>query len=732
MLDSTLETTFICPIDQLATAGRGALGRVGFRWYRKKTVFSNMEERSLSQQIMEVRVSTLGSFRVNIANEQLELHHDASHKVLAMLVFSEEHTCERETIAGTLWPDSTRSNSLASLRQTIFQLKKSVAAVCGDSALIKADANRISLVNCSIDFDIKETINDIKSKKLLENYQSVKKRITDGLLSEISTGSDLYSEWIASCESSIVDELKNALQTSIESSDTIELNLQYAKLLCAIDPCNELACRSKMLAYHASGEKGKALECYSHLWRQLEEQYDIEPSNDTQELAVAIKLGQTNLENFNLSTHLLSEKSEEEHKEAPPSQQNDDSEPTQPPQEPDQSIVPRVAVVPFVGRGVTTEQKFIGEVLADDLINIFSKCNTISVISRLSSSVFSGITGNQQAMQLLQVQYLMTGSYRVQSDKIVLDVEFSCAKTSSILWQKRFTGSFNEFLQENHPFVEDALHGMGISVMANELRKTTFHPLDRLDDYTLLVGAIAQMHRLTIESFKRSKKLFETLLKRNPKHALPYAYLSMWYVLRVVQGWSDEPEKDGEIAARLSTTALDLDPFLSLAHTLHGFVNTNLRRDLELGESCYCTALEHNQSDSLAWLLRGALSAFNCQGEKAVSYTSKAMAISPFDPHRYFYYSLAGTAAISAEKYDDAIDLAQKSLTLNREHASTLRVLIVSLWKTGRFDESKKTACELIRVQSKFTVSFWLKNTPVTDPLASDIASVLIEAGIPK
>ena len=90
--------------------------------------------------------------------------------------------------------------------------------------------------------------------------------------------------------------------------------------------------------------------------------------------------------------------------------------------------------------------------------------------------------------------------------------------------------------------MEDALHGMGISVMANELRKTAFQPLNSLDDCTLLICAIAYMHRLTRESFSKSKDLFEYLIERNPRHALPYAYLSMWYALRVVQGWSDSPK----------------------------------------------------------------------------------------------------------------------------------------------------------------------------------------------
>lgn len=724
------------------TSSFKSLGHSWLRWYCCKAVFSSNKERALCQQVMEVRISTQGAFGVTIDDQHLVLKHDASRKVIAMLVLSDNHTCERETMAGTLWPDTTRTKSLANLRQTIFQLRKSLHSVCDADALINSDSNTVSLSDCTVSVDINAIIDTVKNHKPINDLQKLQQSITRGLLSDISDGSDLHSEWIASCEKTFSENLKSALTHSLDSIDSIDTKLQYAQLLSTMDPSNELACRTEMIAHQCNGEQGKALKCYAKLWNTLEDEFDIEPSSATQELAVAIKLGEFDATDLKSGTIVLSQSNNDpegfegsggESESEGRSGNSGDSGDSGPEQKQHNAIVPRIAVVPFVGRGVTKEQQVIGEVLADDLINIFSKCNTISVISRLSSSVFSGIAGIQQTINMLQVQYLMTGSYRVTSDQIILDVEFSCSGTSAILWQKRFTGSFNEFLNADHPFVEDALHGMGVSVMGHELRKTAFQPLDRLEDYTLLIGAIAQMHRLTKDSFKRSKRLFDTLIQRNPNHALPYAYLSMWYVLLVMQGWSDSPHNDGEIAFGLSSTALDLDPFLSLGFTLHGFVSTNLRKDLELGEVSYTTALEHNQSDSLAWLLRGTLHAFKGEGEKAVSYTSRAMSISPFDPHRYFYYSLAASAALSANQFDKAINLAKQSLRLNKEHASTLRALTIALWLDGKHTESKNVTNQLLKIQPNLSTSSWLRDTPCAEyPISKDFAEALRLSGVPE
>ena len=701
------------------------------RWYFKASVSVAMEERAVPLLDADVRVSTLGSFRVYVNDTPLELKHEASRKVMLVLLLSEKHRASRETLAGIIWPDSIRSKSLANLRQSLLNLKKTLQPLCGNNTFLQADQQSIELVNCSVTLDTQELLSKVKQKQFIDADSQIAKQVIEGYASELKSGSDLFIEWLAASENAYLNELKNSFKEAIESVDSTDLKLQYANFLSALDSCNELACRAKMQIYHGNGEKAKALSCYSELWVKLEELFDVEPSNATQELAVAIKLGENEFKNLDIgalyTTQTDQSKSGDTLSEISKNLANDELKSTD-----HNSIVPRIAIVPFVGRGIVKEQQFVGEVLADDLINVLSKCNAVTVISRLSSSVFSGIAGAQQTIKMLKLHYLMTGSYRIISSKIILDVEFCCARTSSILWEKRFTGSFEDFVSGGHHFIEDALHGMGISVMANELRKTAFQSLDSLDDCTLLISAIACMHRLTRDSFSKSRVLFEHLIEKNPRHALPYAYLSMWHAMSVVQGWSDSPVKDGDIAYNLSSKALDLDPFLGLAHTLHGLVHTNLRKDLALGESSYTTALEYNPNDSLAWLLRGTLYAFQGNGSEGVADTARAMSISPFDPHRYLYYSLSGTAAMIDGRYEEAISLEQESLQLNSKHISTLRILIISLWKIGKYEESKKTVNYLLRVQPEFRVAPWLRVTPFIEPLAADFASVLVKAGIPK
>ena len=77
-------------------------------------------------------------------------------------------------------------------------------------------------------------------------------------------------------------------------------------------------------------------------------------------------------------------------------------------------------------------------------------------------------------------------------------------------------------------------------------------------------------------------------------------------------------------------------------------MHTNLLKQLDIGQERYEQALSINPNESLAWLLKGTLHAFKGEGEQAVYGTEHALRLSPLDPLRYFYDSLAATAALSA------------------------------------------------------------------------------------
>ncbi len=395
--------------------------------------------------------------------------------------------------------------------------------------------------------------------------------------------------------------------------------------------------------------------------------------------------------------------------------------------------LPTIAILPFHELSKEPGAGLVGEILANELTAVMSRSNEINVISSLSAKYFfSTHLADGLPISALNATYVVQGVYRNSQSKIVLDMNLLLAHTNETIWTERITESFDGFMEPTNRILLTVARHILTKLKSTEIKSMRSTPLKSLSNYTILSSAISLMHGLSTRSFTESHTLLKTLIDREPNNATPRAWLAKWYVLRVQQGWSSDIPSDGSKAIQQTNTALDLDPFFSLAHTVAGFVHTNIYRDLEKGIEYYRTALDHNPNESLALALKGALHAFSGEGDKALFHTEKALHITPLDPLKYLYESLAASAALTAGNYQLAHTYAQKSLKLNRSHTSTLRVLAISQCLLGHDTEAQNTVYDLLKVEPDFTVDRWRKRSPGADPaLLELLGNALNRSGVP-
>lgn len=394
---------------------------------------------------------------------------------------------------------------------------------------------------------------------------------------------------------------------------------------------------------------------------------------------------------------------------------------------------PTIAVIPFAARGGESVHQVLGEVLADEIISALSRTAELNVISRLSTTVFRERAASLgEVSGYLNATYVLSGAYFVSGNQFNLSAELADAKTGNVIWAKSLKGQVAGIVSGKDPLIDKTVAEVSTAVMSRELERAQSQPLPTLESYTLLMGAIALMHRLSLRDFDRSKEMLQTLTDRAPRQAIPWAWMAKWHVLRVQQGWSEDANRETRLALDCTKRALDADAHCSLALAIDGFVHTNLLRRLDIALDRYERALRVNPNDSLAWLLKGTLHAFKGEGKLALKDTKQALRLSPLDPLRYFYDSLAATAALSAGEYERALELARRSLRTNRTHTSTLRALLISQWQLGQVDESRATVGELLRLDPTFTLKKWAERSPSTGYEIGKVwFDVLQKAGVP-
>ena len=396
------------------------------------------------------------------------------------------------------------------------------------------------------------------------------------------------------------------------------------------------------------------------------------------------------------------------------------------------AIVPAIAVLPFrlvYGEAVHAT---LGDWLAEEVCRSLSRSHLLSVISHLSArEIMSARVELTKVRKSLGVDYCVAGSLRVSGDRVTLDADCLDAATGRILWTRQFTGAIGDFMMAESTSVAEIVRAIGQTIATDAISHAQGRSLSALANHQLLIAGIGMMHQLKLSNFARSRELIEEVIRRAPRSPEAHAWLAEWYVMSIFNGWSSNALRDTGIALDCTARALEIDGDNTFALTIDGVVNNNLLMRLDTASDRFDAALNRNPNESLAWLLSGVLYAYRDDGKQAVERTEKAIRLSPLDPFGYFFDSLASTAYLAAEDWSRALVLADRSLTKNDRHVSTLRARICALHFLGRGEDARTAASELKRRQPDFSIASYQRGHPAANyRIGSRMITALAAAGI--
>jgi TolB-like protein/tetratricopeptide (TPR) repeat protein len=406
------------------------------------------------------------------------------------------------------------------------------------------------------------------------------------------------------------------------------------------------------------------------------------------------------------------------------------SQSSQPPTAP---LLPSIAVMPFRTIAGTGEHALLGDWLAEEASRSLSRSNLMAVISHWSSRALDHQTIDIATVRSrLAVDYCVVGTLRASSGEIVLDADFVDTVSGRILWTRQFGGPMDRFLSRSAEGISEIVRAVGGAIADDAITHVSHRRLGDLEDHRLLVAGVGLMHRPALRDFARSRELIEEALRRAPNAAEAHAWFGKWHILSVFNRWSTDPAKDTQRALDCTARSLDINPENAFCLTIDGFAHNNLLRRMDVAGARYDEALRLNPNESLAWLMKGTLHAFQDDPANAVASAEKARRLSPIDPFRYYYESLSATALFAAGRYAEALELADRSLLRHDRHISTLRAKAAALHCLGRAQEAKAAAREILRRQPDFTVAGYLRQHPAGDhEFGRRVAAALTAAGIP-
>ena len=198
--------------------------------------------------------------------------------LICLLTLRKGKPVERDCIAGTLWPDSSQSQSLAYLRHCLTELRHALGS---EAVRLQSPTSQTLLLDIA-DTEIDVVIFD----SCIQQGDSSALRLAASIYRGPLLG-DCSEEWVlldrGNREQSYFSTLQQLASDGLAQGD-FGTAIEYARRAIAADPLQEGAQRTLIEALASSGDFGAAVQAYRELRLYLHQELNTAPSPQTTNL----------------------------------------------------------------------------------------------------------------------------------------------------------------------------------------------------------------------------------------------------------------------------------------------------------------------------------------------------------------------------------------------------------------------------------------------------------------
>jgi adenylate cyclase len=366
---------------------------------------------------------------------------------------------------------------------------------------------------------------------------------------------------------------------------------------------------------------------------------------------------------------------------------------------------PAIAVLPFDNLSGDPEQEYFADGIAEDLITRLSGWRWFPVIARNSSFTYKGKAVDvKQVSRDLGVRYVVEGSVRKAGDRVRISAQLIDATTGHHVWAERYDRRLEDIFALQDEITQAIVEGIEPRIRQYEPERAIHRDPQSLDAWDLVQRGIWHANRMTREDNEQARQLFERAVKLDPRSVWAFGGLALTHYMDVGFQWTDSMERSVSELVRSAERAVaidDKDPQAQIALATACSVTGPQDKMLAAADR----AVELNPSMAMAYFYIGSFLAMAGRSEEAIASLEKGMRLSPQDPKLFGFLSGVAWAHFAAERYEDAIDWAKRSLKERGDWLDGLAALAASYAHLERMDEARVAVEEIRRLHPEISVS---------------------------
>ena len=375
---------------------------------------------------------------------------------------------------------------------------------------------------------------------------------------------------------------------------------------------------------------------------------------------------------------------------------------------------PSIAVLPFTNMSNDKEQEYLADGLAEEIINALSKLSSVFVIARNSSFTYKGRQVKvQQVAEELGVQYVLEGSVRRMGDKVRITAQLVDALTGNHLMSEQYERDVKDVFAMQDDVTMKVLTSLRVNLTEGENARALARGTKNLGAYLKMLQAYEVRIIWNKESLARAHQLAEEAVTLDPGYALAYSQFAWALMGEVVLGVYDNPQEVLKRAYGFAEKAVALDDSSAWSHIALGLVSARYKKDWDkaIAEGQRAIALEPGSAYGYGFL--AIFLTWAGRDEDAIPYYKKAFRLSP-RPLPIWLINLT-YSYIAMGQYEEAIRILKGIVQKQPDQVLAHMNLAAAYMLSGREDDARKEAAEILRIDPTFSVERLFSNLPIKD-----------------
>jgi eukaryotic-like serine/threonine-protein kinase len=349
----------------------------------------------------------------------------------------------------------------------------------------------------------------------------------------------------------------------------------------------------------------------------------------------------------------------------------------------DGSAIDSIAVVPFASAKSTADLEYLGDGIADGVIQRLGELPGTRVIARSTSFLFKDTRDPRTVGRELGVRAVLTGEVARDDDMLVVRVELVDVDSGARLWGNEYRRASSELETVPGEVARALSHELRTRLNGEQARRITRDYTSSTDAYQQYLRGRFFWNKRTPDGYGKAIEYFTAAVTADPTFALAYSGLADSYSMLRSYGIRSNEEVI-PLARAAAERAVQIDGSLAEAHTSLGKIASDTWRWAE-ADAAFARAITLNPNYATAHHWQAMYLAEVGRIGEALTAIRRAQAL---DPLSLIINAEVGRLQYFARDYDGAIVQLSKTLELDPDFAIAHLHLGSVLLVKRRFDEA--------------------------------------------